>query len=66
MLKRSNIAIRKSELYSSLWQSCGALGGGMDASPYKRYRNWRRGRVASNENGISRSEIYQNQVFICA
>jgi hypothetical protein len=33
MLKLSNIAIRKSELYSSLWQSCGALGGGMDASP---------------------------------
>ncbi|HEX4652349.1 MAG TPA: N-6 DNA methylase, partial [Granulicella sp.] len=30
-------AIKKSELYSSLWQSCDALRGGMDASQYKDY-----------------------------
>jgi len=29
--------IRKSELYSSIWQSCDALRGGMDASQYKDY-----------------------------
>ncbi len=29
--------IKKSELYSSLWQSCDALRGGMDASQYKDY-----------------------------
>jgi type I restriction enzyme M protein len=29
------MAIRKSELYSSLWASCDALRGGMDASQYK-------------------------------
>ncbi len=29
--------IRKSELYSSLWQSCDELRGGMDASQYKDY-----------------------------
>ena len=27
--------IKKSELYSSLWQSCDELRGGMDASQYK-------------------------------
>ena len=31
------MAIKKSELYSSLWQSCDALRGGMDASQYKDY-----------------------------
>ncbi|MGD0089935.1 MAG: class I SAM-dependent DNA methyltransferase [Planctomycetota bacterium] len=31
------MAIRKSELYSSLWQSCDELRGGMDASQYKDY-----------------------------
>jgi len=31
------VAIRKSELYSSLWASCDALRGGMDASQYKDY-----------------------------
>jgi type I restriction enzyme M protein len=31
------MAIRKSELYSSLWASCDALRGGMDASQYKDY-----------------------------
>jgi len=31
------LAIKKSELYSSLWQSCDELRGGMDASQYKDY-----------------------------
>lgn len=31
------MAIKKSELYSSLWASCDALRGGMDASEYKDY-----------------------------
>lgn len=31
------MALKKSELYSSLWQSCDALRGGMDASQYKDY-----------------------------
>ena len=31
------MAIKKSELYSSLWDSCDALRGGMDASQYKDY-----------------------------
>jgi len=31
------VAIKKSELYSSLWASCDALRGGMDASQYKDY-----------------------------
>ena len=29
--------LRKSHLYSSLWQSCDQLRGGMDASQYKDY-----------------------------
>ena len=29
--------VKKSELYSSLWQSCDELRGGMDASQYKDY-----------------------------
>ena len=29
------MAIKKSELYSSLWRSCDELRGGMDASQYK-------------------------------
>ncbi len=29
--------LKKSELYSSLWQSCDELRGGMDASQYKDY-----------------------------
>src|SRR5438132_11371837 len=32
-----NMAIKKSELYSSLWKSCDELRGGMDASQYKDY-----------------------------
>ncbi|MFH5251938.1 type I restriction-modification system subunit M [Burkholderia semiarida] len=31
------MALKKSELYASLWQSCDALRGGMDASQYKDY-----------------------------
>lgn len=31
------MAIKKSELYSSLWSSCDELRGGMDASHYKYY-----------------------------
>ena len=31
------MAIKKSELYSSLWKSCDQLRGGMDASQYKDY-----------------------------
>ena len=31
------MAIKKSELYTSLWQSCDELRGGMDASQYKDY-----------------------------
>jgi type I restriction enzyme M protein len=31
------VALKKSELYSSLWSSCDELRGGMDASQYKDY-----------------------------
>ncbi len=31
------MAVKKSELYSSIWQSCDELRGGMDASQYKDY-----------------------------
>ena len=31
------MAIKKSELYASLWSSCDQLRGGMDASQYKDY-----------------------------
>ena len=31
------MALKKSGLYSSLWQSCDELSGGMDASQYKDY-----------------------------
>jgi len=34
---RQRMAIKKSELYSSLWKSCDELRGGMDASQYKDY-----------------------------
>jgi type I restriction enzyme M protein len=35
--ERVNVALKKSELYSSLWSSCDELRGGMDASQYKDY-----------------------------
>jgi type I restriction enzyme M protein len=31
------MALKKSQLYSKLWQSCDELRGGMDASQYKDY-----------------------------
>jgi type I restriction enzyme M protein len=31
------MALKKSELYSSIWKSCDEIRGGMDASPYKDY-----------------------------
>lgn len=31
------MALKKSQLYASLWQSCDQLRGGMDASQYKDY-----------------------------
>ena len=31
------MAIKKSQLYSALWEGCNALRGGMDASQYKDY-----------------------------
>src|SRR5438132_13662105 len=31
------MALKKSQLYSSLWESCDELRGGMDASQYKDY-----------------------------
>src|SRR5690606_33690748 len=34
---RQPMALKKSQLYSSLWQSCDELRGGMDASQYKDY-----------------------------
>ena len=33
----TNMAIKKSQLYSALWEGCNALRGGMDASQYKDY-----------------------------
>ena len=36
-MKWSPMPLRKSHLYSSLWQSCDQLRGGMDASQYKDY-----------------------------
>src|SRR5919109_2602714 len=35
--RNKRMALKKSELYSSLWQSCDELRGGMDASQYKDY-----------------------------
>src|SRR5438094_1360186 len=34
---RQQVAVKKSQLYSSLWSSCDELRGGMDASQYKDY-----------------------------
>ena len=36
-IKGTALAVKKSELYSSLWASCDELRGGMDASQYKDY-----------------------------
>src|ERR1700752_4869824 len=35
--RHSAVALKKSDLYSSLWKSCDELRGGMDASQYKDY-----------------------------
>src|SRR5690349_15722531 len=35
--ERPAVALKKSDLYSSLWRSCDELRGGMDASQYKDY-----------------------------
>ena len=35
--RKHKMAVKKTELYSSLWASCDALRGGMDASQYKDY-----------------------------
>ncbi len=37
LLWKELMALKKSELYSPLWQSCDALRGGMDVSQYKGY-----------------------------
>jgi type I restriction enzyme M protein len=37
ILQESGMALKKSELYISLWASCDELCGGMDASQYKDY-----------------------------
>ena len=31
------MAVKKSQLYSSIWESCNKLRGGMDSSQYKDY-----------------------------
>src|SRR6267154_1741472 len=36
-IQKRPMAIKKSDLYSSLWASCDELRGGMDASQYKDY-----------------------------
>ena len=52
------MAIKKSDLYSSLWASCDELRGGMDASQYserflaliaEHYPVWREARAELNE-----------------
>ncbi|WP_440713590.1 type I restriction-modification system subunit M [Gordonia sp. FQ] len=35
--RKTSVALKKSDLYSSLWASCDQLRGGMDASQYKDY-----------------------------
>ena len=35
--RKHKMAVKKTELYRSLWASCDALRGGMDASQYKDY-----------------------------
>jgi len=37
ILSKYFMAIKKSELYSTIWESCNQLRGGMDASQYEDY-----------------------------
>ena len=37
MIRGRRVAVKKSQIYRSLWKSCDALRGGMDASQYKDY-----------------------------
>ena len=37
LTRSDSVALKRSDLYSSLWQSCDELRGGMDASQYKDY-----------------------------
>lgn len=55
------MAIKKSELYSSLWASCDELRGGMDPSRYKEKLGKCKEMVDKLTNLIS---IFQNPAFV--
>ena len=54
------MALKKSQLYSSLWQSCDELRGGMDASQYKDYV--RAGRLQRRARRPAAGESHHHQV----
>ena len=63
------MAIKKSELYSSLWASCDELRGGMDASEYKDYvllmlfiKYISKGRPPSEMTSIRKSMVQLNRL----